>query len=262
MIDSSGDLLKFAAATEKRESAKVPEVAINEAHREISESILQLRDTVMASVEADGQELDPSGWMVYAFDAKTVSAEDAMDINSARRDLNPVLEIDFNPVREVKTEGTSFFSETGSKQNVGGGYTRDAESCTILAHTKDGLTKARLQLLPIANRNPEWTVLESEPEGIYDTIDLMHPKVVSSTKNGEVIVSNVRPKDVSQAVELAQDQLERMSEIVKGIKNGDYHYRVFSNTDRRHSNQQPRFILARPLIDSSEGSQLTSGNDK
>lgn len=255
-VDSTSATETIEGDSEQVESNKTAEEEIVDDHKIIHDAVVSLRDTVMKQLGEQGIILDPSGWKVYGFDANEVSREQVMDLSMQSETTDPAFEIDFSPVLELRTASKSYFSEENASSETSGPLRRKAERVNFSTNMGEAVD---LELLPIGVRDPEWSYMKCNLAGDFGVVGMMWPEVISSTKEEEVIVNNLRRSDANDAVNIALGRVDKIAELAKRMAGGGFHYRIFSNVDRRHSDQPPSFILANERLKDSAGNpQLNS----
>lgn len=248
-----------ASIGESGEKQKSAEVEIAENHRVIHDAVITLRDTVINHLEGQGIDLDPSGWRVYAYDSDEVGREQAMNIDPRADIADPKFEIVFTPIVEWRRKSRTYFPGGKPTEENDGIVERQEERAKFV--TSDGQT-LDLRLLPIAARDPEWSEMECDLIGQFSAIDMRWAFVISSLKNGEVIVDNLRRSDVDEALGMAEVRTVNVAKLAKKMQGGRYHFRIFSNLDRRHSEQPPTFILANEKVGQSNAPQIAESSGK
>lgn len=249
-MDESGSELA-SDDHESQERPKTPEQEILNAHRIISHAVLAVRKEIIAYHEQGGFPLDRSGWRVLAFDASRYSPEDASDIDTIRPDLLEAFELDFHPLVATQTKRADLSpgEDITQAEFPGSGFQEtQPESFSMIAEG----TRINGRLLPIGPKDPRWVEIECGFLGEFGAIPSKRQAVISSIKapdeyfkgHQEVVFQYIRPADADQALERAGETMNQFAELASKLQQGEYHLRIFSNTDRRQSDMKPLVIHA------------------
>ncbi|MBI4225723.1 hypothetical protein HY612_01280 [Candidatus Roizmanbacteria bacterium] len=211
---------------------------LKNAHRRIEGFLIRFKTQIEKSVTADGQ-LDPDGWYAVAFNPKTVTEEQVMDLDS--------------PIESSVAEITVYPSK-GEKPDE-----KTPESIH-LEFEQGGFTKMSVNFFPYGALNTG-RVERSELEfghGVAsvwqqrDMSPLVEPQTgpegFKEVSPPSVIYKDVPVLEAPYRLLSAMFDAEKNLDFLTQVDSGQLHWRIFG-THAQYSPQKPTFLLSRGKLE-------------